>query len=155
VADLLVRLYGLPHFEAEERVAAAGTELVLAVRGVTCAICVGRVEKALARVDGVKEASECFATERATITYEPSRATPAVFAGAVRDAGYTVPLPARRESVLHLAIAGMTCAIVPWASLRSRPPVSERLTSATVSSAVLSSARIFTPSASEISAHDA
>ena len=45
-----------------------GTEFDLQVGGMTCASCVGRVEKALKRVPGVAEASVNLATERAHVT---------------------------------------------------------------------------------------
>ena len=44
-------------------------EVTFAVGGMTCAACVGRVETALQRADGVVEASVNLATERATVRY--------------------------------------------------------------------------------------
>ena len=43
-------------------------ELSLLVEGMTCASCVGRVEKALLKVSGVSVASVNLATEKATVT---------------------------------------------------------------------------------------
>src|SRR4051812_48816625 len=43
-------------------------EFDLAVEGMTCASCVGRVEKALKRVPGVTDAAVNLATERAHVT---------------------------------------------------------------------------------------
>ena len=54
----------------------------------TCAACVRRVEKALAHVDGVLEATVNLATERASVRYVPGTATDAELAAAVREAGY-------------------------------------------------------------------
>jgi Cu+-exporting ATPase len=45
---------------------------VLALTGMTCASCVRRVEKALAKVDGVTSADVNLATERATVVAGPS-----------------------------------------------------------------------------------
>ena len=45
----------------------------LAIEGMTCASCVGRVKKALARIPGVIEASVNLATERARIRRSPCR----------------------------------------------------------------------------------
>ena len=39
----------------------------------TCASCVGRVEKALLKLDGVADARVNLATEVASITYDPDR----------------------------------------------------------------------------------
>jgi Au+-exporting ATPase len=57
----------------------------LLVEGMTCASCVGRVERALKAVPGVTEASVNLATERATIS---GSADTAGLIAAVEDAGY-------------------------------------------------------------------
>ena len=66
------------------------TEVVsFAVGGMTCAACVGRVEKALAGADGVVEASVNLATERATVRTAAGTDVEALYE-AVRKAGYDV-----------------------------------------------------------------
>jgi len=74
------------------------------VTGMTCASCVGRVEKALAQVPGVLTASVNLATETASVTTDgsPSAAT---LAATVEKAGYGVAI----EEV-SMAILGMSCA---------------------------------------------
>jgi Cu+-exporting ATPase len=74
------------------------------VEGMTCASCVGRVEKALARVPGVLAATVNLATETADVRTDGS--VPAAdVAKAVEAAGYSVaPVEA------SLVIEGMTCA---------------------------------------------
>ena len=62
--------------------------LDLPIGGMTCASCVGRVERALRKVPGVQEASVNLATESARITYAPSDEMEARLRRAVRDAGY-------------------------------------------------------------------
>ena len=62
--------------------------LTLPVEGMTCASCVARVEKVLTRVDGVEKTTVNLATEKATIKYDPARATPEQFAKVVDEAGY-------------------------------------------------------------------
>src|SRR5688500_8670040 len=59
----------------------------LEVQGMTCAACVGRVERALSKVPGVEKATVNLATERATIEHAGG-ATVDALAEAVRDAGY-------------------------------------------------------------------
>ena len=54
----------------------------------TCASCVGRVQKALSRVDGVVEASVNLATETATVRYDPGLITLDQLTAAVEKAGY-------------------------------------------------------------------
>ncbi len=62
--------------------------LDLGIGGMTCASCVGRVERALRKVPGVQEANVNLATESARITFEPSEQMEARLRRAVRDAGY-------------------------------------------------------------------
>jgi Cu+-exporting ATPase len=87
--------------------AAAGpaqSQVSMPVEGMTCASCVGRVERALAALPGVEAANVNLATGRATVRLaEP--ADPAALVQAIDDAGYGVP-----ERATELAIAGMTCA---------------------------------------------
>ncbi|PNY81683.1 heavy metal translocating P-type ATPase [Deinococcus koreensis] len=66
-------------------------DLSFPVEGMTCAACVGRVERALKKTDGVLEASVNLATERASVTYLPGATSPAALKEAVRGAGYGVP----------------------------------------------------------------
>ncbi|MFT2720491.1 heavy metal translocating P-type ATPase [Deinococcus sp. A31D244] len=62
----------------------------LSVQGMTCAACVGRVERALKKVDGVLDAQVNLATERAHVTYLPGRVTDSDLNAAVTRAGYSV-----------------------------------------------------------------
>ncbi|UDF04071.1 heavy metal translocating P-type ATPase [Asticcacaulis sp. AND118] len=87
------------------RVNSVGSEVTtLPVEGMTCASCVGRVEKALKAVPGVETVSVNLATERASITASPS-VDRASLIGAIEGVGYTVP-----SETVELAIEGMTCA---------------------------------------------
>lgn len=76
----------------------------LPIAGMTCASCVGRVEKALARVDGVDRVAVNLATERAEIR-SAGPVDRLALVQAVALAGYEVP-----ASTLQLAVQGMTCA---------------------------------------------
>lgn len=76
----------------------------IAIDGMTCASCVGRVEKAIAKVPGVVKASVNLATERADIAFSGAPNVSAVV-DAVRNAGYSVD-----EKTIELDIEGMTCA---------------------------------------------
>jgi Cu+-exporting ATPase len=76
----------------------------LGITGMTCASCVSRVEKAIARVPGVASASVNLATERAEIRYEGAPVREAVIA-AIRGTGYNV-----EAATLEVGIEGMTCA---------------------------------------------
>ncbi len=66
------------------------TEVSFPVTGMTCASCVNRVEKAVAKVAGVESVSVNLATERATVDYDPAQANLSQIAQAVEKAGYGV-----------------------------------------------------------------
>ena len=70
----------------------------------TCASCVGRVEKAIAGVAGVAGASVNLATERAEVRYTGQPVHEAV-AAAIRKAGYDV-----EPETFDLGVEGMNCA---------------------------------------------
>ncbi|MCL6648953.1 MAG: heavy metal translocating P-type ATPase [Chloroflexi bacterium] len=82
-------------------------DVQLAVTGMTCAACVNRIEKALKRLDGVTDASVNLATERATVSYDPSQVSLAQLKEAVEKAGYGVR---EERAELTLRVRGMTCA---------------------------------------------
>lgn len=64
--------------------------MTLNIGGMTCASCVAHVESALAKVDGVAEASVNLATEKATVKYVAGATGEDDFTAAVEDAGYRV-----------------------------------------------------------------
>jgi Cu+-exporting ATPase len=103
--------------------------LSLQIGGMTCASCALRVEKGLKKTPGVTDAAVNLATERATVTLDPTQAITDDFLQTlvrrVETTGYTAtPLvePARHalapstpsqeqvSSTTDLAIIGMTCA---------------------------------------------
>lgn len=77
----------------------------LSIQGMTCASCVGRVEKALKKVDGVEQANVNLATEQAVVE-SSAPLDRAALVKAVERAGYDVVVAAPIE----LSIDGMTCA---------------------------------------------
>ncbi len=83
--------------------AEASATLAAAVEGMSCAACVRRVEKALASVDGVRQASVSLAAGQATVEYEPGRTDPEALRSAVESAGYTLVLPEPGEAEDPLA----------------------------------------------------
>jgi P-type Cu+ transporter len=52
---------------------AAESKTMLALEGMTCASCAMRIEKGLKKVPGVIDANVNFATEQATVTYDPAQ----------------------------------------------------------------------------------
>ena len=73
--------------------AAPLTELSLPVVGMTCASCVSRIERFLARADGVADAAVNLATERATVHFDPARIDRSAIVAAIEAAGYEVAAP--------------------------------------------------------------
>ncbi len=74
------------------------------VRGMTCAACAGRIEKALRKLPGVLDANINLATEQAQVQAAPELGFDALRA-AVDKAGYAVA-----QQAITLRIEGMTCA---------------------------------------------
>ncbi len=66
--------------------------LRLPIQGMTCASCAVRVEKKLNKLEGV-EASVNFATEQATVTFDPELTPATALVHAVESAGYHASLP--------------------------------------------------------------
>jgi Cu+-exporting ATPase len=80
-------------------------EVRFGVAGMTCAACVARVERSLAKKPGVRSASVNLATEKASVVYDPETVGVGELLDAVEDAGYS---PAQEQ--LELRVGGMTCA---------------------------------------------
>ncbi len=82
----------------------------LPIEGMTCASCVGRVERALKAIPGVETVSVNLATERASITTKSAVAR-AKLVEAIENVGYSVPTKsAGSAGPTELSIEGMTCA---------------------------------------------
>jgi Cu+-exporting ATPase len=77
----------------------------MGIRGMTCASCAAKIEKALNSAPGVEEANVNFALERATVTFDPEETEFNAIKGVVEKLGYQ----ASTEKV-DLPIGGMTCA---------------------------------------------
>ncbi len=70
----------------------------LHIEGMSCASCVGRVERALSGVEGVSEVSVNLATERAHVVFKGGSPVQAeALVQAVKDAGYGAQLPKAKE----------------------------------------------------------
>ncbi len=77
----------------------------LPVTGMTCASCTATIEKALASMDGVREATINFTTQRAFVSYDPGRVRVARIINVIKESGYDVG-----SEKITLKIKGMTCA---------------------------------------------
>jgi Cu+-exporting ATPase len=81
----------MPDASAVERVSAP-------VRGMHCAACVGKVERALRGVTGVEQASVNLATEQASVAFDPARTDFGALRAAVTAAGYELAPPRAGET---------------------------------------------------------
>ena len=79
--------------------------LEIGVGGMTCAACVGRVERGLKKLEGVESATVNLATERATVNYDPKTISPSTILDSIHEVGYEP-----RVANLELGVTGMTCA---------------------------------------------
>ena len=67
-------------------------KLSLPVEGMTCASCVSRVEKTIAKFDGVKSVNVNLATEKAFFEIDPAKVDLKKLAKTIEDAGYKLDL---------------------------------------------------------------
>lgn len=74
----------------------------LHIKGMSCASCVGRIEKALKQVDGVSSASVNLANETATVS---GTASVSALANAITNAGYQL-----KQRQQQYGVTGMACA---------------------------------------------
>ncbi len=77
----------------------------LPISGMSCASCVTRIEKGLSQLEGVSEVKVNFASENATVTFDPSLVMFSDLVKAVNELGYTT-----RTQKMILPIEGMSCA---------------------------------------------
>ncbi len=66
----------------------ATVTLDLDIEGMTCASCVNRIERKVKKLEGVQAANVNLATERGTITYDPTKVELPGILGAIENAGY-------------------------------------------------------------------
>jgi len=80
-------------------------KVTIPVSGMTCTTCAATVEKALGKTAGVEQATVNFASERASLKYDPSKVNLAGIKDVISQSGYGV---ATRKSIFP--VGGMTCA---------------------------------------------
>ena len=84
----------------------AKREVTLPVTGMTCAMCVRNVERALTRTDGVVDVAVNLATERAAVHYDAAKLKPGDLVAQLEKSGYGVA-----AASIELPVTGMTCAM--------------------------------------------
>lgn len=79
------------------------------ISGMTCAACARRIEKAVEKLPGVKEAAVNFAAEKLAVEFDAGALSLSDIKKAVEDAGYGV-IEENDASTASIPIGGMTCA---------------------------------------------
>jgi Cu+-exporting ATPase len=92
--DLIEKVQDLGYGASVER-----TEIP--IKGMTCAACVARVQRAIEGLDGVLSASVNLATERAVVEYVPEQVGLRDFRRAIKEAGYDVLSVQKGEDVVE------------------------------------------------------
>ncbi|MCJ7654993.1 MAG: copper ion binding protein, partial [Dehalococcoidia bacterium] len=75
------------------------------ITGMTCTTCAATIEKGLVETPGVEKANVSFASEKASIEYDPSKVDLATIKNTISQLGYNA---ATKKSIF--LISGMTCA---------------------------------------------
>ncbi len=70
----------------------AGEKVTIPVSGMTCAACSGRVQRALSKQPGVRDAAVNLMTGSATVRFDPAATTPGTLVEAIRATGYGAEL---------------------------------------------------------------
>src|SRR5215210_6142623 len=97
--------------------------LELPITGMSCASCANRVERSLNEVDGVL-ATVNYATERATVDYDPASVSTEQLVRAVEAVGYTAALPDSDSTTsLRRRVAASAALSIPVLLLSMVPPL--------------------------------
>lgn len=86
-------------------VAANLARIDISVRGMTCAACASRIEKALTKIEGVSKANVNLALEKAAVEYNPAHTGIKEIIEKIEDTGYEVV-----TDRVEIRLTGMTCA---------------------------------------------
>ncbi len=70
------------------------TTITIPVSGMHCGVCQSRVQTALTKTDGVRQASVDLAKKSATVTYDESAVLPEKLVQVINATGYEAKLPA-------------------------------------------------------------
>ncbi|GIN57298.1 copper-translocating P-type ATPase [Lederbergia ruris] len=71
------------------------------ISGMTCAACANKIEKRLAKMDGVSNATVNFALENVTVVYDQDQVTAGEMIEAVKKLGYTLKVQTSKEETAN------------------------------------------------------
>ncbi len=80
------------------------------ITGMTCASCAMRIEKVVAKLDGVLHAGVNTATEKLTVEYDQGKVSAVTIQEAIEKIGFGVVAEQVQSTSVVIPIAGMTCA---------------------------------------------
>jgi P-type Cu+ transporter len=83
----------------------AEQRLSISVSGMTCANCAANIERGLKKLNGIKESSVSFASEQASVTYEPDKVSLNDIIEKINGLGYRAI-----TNRIEIPVTGMTCA---------------------------------------------
>lgn len=83
----------------------AEKNVTIPVTGMTCANCALNIERSVKKLPGVRETSVNFASEQASIFFDPNELQVRELVEKIHDAGYGVP-----KASVEFPVTGMTCA---------------------------------------------
>ena len=83
----------------------AEQKLSIPVSGMTCANCASNIERGLKKLEGIKATSVSFASEQASVTFEPGEISLSDITEKINSLGYKA-----LTSKIELPVTGMTCA---------------------------------------------
>ncbi|MBW2340695.1 MAG: copper-translocating P-type ATPase [Deltaproteobacteria bacterium] len=79
--------------------------VTIPVTGMTCANCALNIERGIKKLAGITEANVNFATEQASVSFDPDEIQIQDVVEKIHDAGYGVP-----KATVEFPVTGMTCA---------------------------------------------
>ncbi|MFZ5425556.1 MAG: heavy metal translocating P-type ATPase [Thermodesulfobacteriota bacterium] len=85
------------------------SKITVPIRGMHCASCSSRIERAVGQMEGVESVAVNLATETMDVTLDPAATSLEAVAERVKGLGFEAVLPGPSE-VIRLAIGGMHCA---------------------------------------------
>lgn len=65
-------------------------KITLSIKGMTCASCAITIEKVISKLDGVSAVNVNFATEKASVEYEPEKISISRINDAIKKYGYEI-----------------------------------------------------------------
>ncbi|MFW5898564.1 MAG: heavy metal translocating P-type ATPase, partial [Candidatus Saliniplasma sp.] len=85
------------------------------IEGMHCASCAQTIEKSLGKLEGIDKSNVSYASEEASIEYDPSKVKMNDISKAVEEAGYSV----YKGEKIDMPIEGMTCAACSQANQKA------------------------------------